>query len=129
MSLYIFKVSEGLIQHVSVKKCKDEKKDKKKPPYEISHPLLQKPQNNMDPEEPDRHSRFWNRPLPCSPVENYPMKIKPLSWMRSRCFIWIPKDVPRNLHRKSISMKSKCPFYGSAFIVHYTCGELSASLR
>jgi len=26
MSLYISKVSEGLIQHVSVKKCKNEKK-------------------------------------------------------------------------------------------------------
>lgn len=29
MSLYISKVSEGLIQHVSVKKCKDEKKRQK----------------------------------------------------------------------------------------------------
>lgn len=29
MSLYISKVSEGLIQHVSVKKCKDEKKSQK----------------------------------------------------------------------------------------------------
>lgn len=37
MSLYISKVSEGLIQHVSVKKCKDEKKSKKKPPYESNH--------------------------------------------------------------------------------------------
>ena len=36
MSLYISKVSEGLIQHVSVKKCKEEKKTKK-PSYEISH--------------------------------------------------------------------------------------------
>ena len=37
MSLYISKVSEGLIQHVSVKKCKDEKKGKKKPPYKLNH--------------------------------------------------------------------------------------------
>lgn len=29
MSLYISKVSEGLIQHVLVKKCKDEKKRQK----------------------------------------------------------------------------------------------------
>lgn len=29
MSLYISKVSEGLIQHVSVKKCQDEKKRQK----------------------------------------------------------------------------------------------------
>lgn len=36
MSLYISKVSEGLIQHVSVKKCKDEKMGKKKPPYEVN---------------------------------------------------------------------------------------------
>lgn len=37
MSLYISKVLEGLIQHVSVKKCKDKKKGKKKPPYELNH--------------------------------------------------------------------------------------------
>ena len=37
MSLYISKVSEGLIQHVSVKKCKDKKKGKKKPPYKSNH--------------------------------------------------------------------------------------------
>ena len=30
MSLYISKVSEGLIQHVSVKKCQDEKNGQKK---------------------------------------------------------------------------------------------------
>ena len=29
MSLYISKVSEGLIQHVSVKKCKNEKNGQK----------------------------------------------------------------------------------------------------
>lgn len=29
MALYMSKVSEGLIQHVSVKKCKDEKKGQK----------------------------------------------------------------------------------------------------
>lgn len=29
MSLYISKVSEGLIQHVSVKKCKDKKNGQK----------------------------------------------------------------------------------------------------
>ena len=37
MSLYISKVSEGLIQHVSVKKCQDEKKNIKKPPHEMNH--------------------------------------------------------------------------------------------
>lgn len=35
MSLYVSKVSEGLIQHVLVKKCQDEKMGKKKPPYEL----------------------------------------------------------------------------------------------
>ena len=37
MSLYISKVSEGLIQHVSVKKSQDEKMGKRKPPYESNH--------------------------------------------------------------------------------------------
>ncbi len=37
MSLYISKVSEGLIQHVSVKNVKMRKKGKKKPPYELNH--------------------------------------------------------------------------------------------
>lgn len=37
MSLYISKVSEGLIQHVSVKNVKKRKIGKKKPPYESNH--------------------------------------------------------------------------------------------
>lgn len=37
MFLYISKVSEGLIQHVSVKNVKLRKKGKKKPPYESNH--------------------------------------------------------------------------------------------
>ena len=37
MSLYISKVSEGLIQHVSVKNVKMRKMGKKKPPYESNH--------------------------------------------------------------------------------------------
>ena len=38
----------------------------------------------------------------CLPVDLYLMRIKLHLWMRSRVFIWTPRNVQRNIHRKNI---------------------------